>query len=87
MYGVAYEIIQYYIDNQQYKEKSAGLVIKEQADKKKVKRSEFGSIANKCVAEKHHRKEYPEEHLRENQRRTLIVKKYTLQKLYHFQLF
>ena len=75
---ITYEIVQYNINYQQYKEESARLVVEEQACKEQIQRPEFRSVADERISEQNHCEEYPEEHLRENQWRILIVQKYAL---------
>ena len=87
MYCIAYEIIEYYVHYQQDKEESARLVVEEQTCKEQVQRPKFRSVADERIPEQNHSEEYPEEHLRENQRRILIVQKYALQKLNHSPKF
>ena len=72
------EIVQYNINYQQDKEKSARLVVEEQACKEQIQRPKFRTVADERISEQNHREEYPEEHLRENQWRILIVQKYVL---------
>ena len=84
---ITYEIVQYNINYQQDKEESARLVVEEQACKEQIQRPEFRTVADERLPEQNHCEEYPEEHLRENQWRILIVQKYALQKFYHNPIF
>ena len=81
------EVVYYYVHYQQDKEKSARLVVEEQTCKEQVQRPHLRSVANKRVSKKNHREEYPEKHLRENQRRILVIQKYALQKFSHNPIF
>jgi hypothetical protein len=68
VYCISNEIVQYNVNYQQNKEESARLVVEEQACKEQVQRPKFRAVANERISEQNHCEEYPEEHLRENQR-------------------